>query len=134
MRQRALQIALMAVLLLTLLCGVGSLRVWFGRGVELVMRGARDPQIDRRGIFRLHITYQLPPRQTRHELRAFLLQQGWKRISFSNLDRETVMTFVRPSGYSQVREILVITMDRSHRQVDMRVGRCITIGPWVHCM
>ena len=134
MRQRALQIALMAVLLLTLLCGVGSLRVWSNQGWHLVMRGAGDPQIDRRGVFRLHITYQLPPRQTRHDLRAFLLHQGWKRISFSNLDRETVMTFVRPSGYSQVREILVITMDRSHRNVDMHVGRCVTLGTWVNCI
>jgi len=134
MRRWALQVALLAVLLLTLLCGVGSLRVWSGRGVELVMRGARDAQIDRRGVFRLHITYQLPPRQTRHDLRAFLLRQGWKRIAFSNLDRETVMTFVRSGGYSQVREILVITMDRSHRNVDMHVGRCVTIGAWVNCI
>src|SRR5512141_1309024 len=102
MRRWALQVALLSVLLLALLCGVGSLRVWSGRGVELVMLGARDAQIDRRGVFRLHITYQLPPRQTRHDLRAFLLRQGWKRIAFSNLDRETVMTFVRSGGYSQV--------------------------------
>jgi hypothetical protein len=134
MRRWALQVALLAVLALTLLCGVGSLRVWSGRGAELVMRGAHDPQIDRRGVFRLHITYQLPPRQTWHDLRAFLLRQGWKRVGFSNLDRETVMTFVRPGGYRQVREVLVITMDRPHRNVDMRVGRCVTLGTWVNCI
>jgi len=100
----------------------------------LVMHGGGDPQIDRSGVFRLHITYQLPPQQTRHDLRAFLLRQGWQRIAFSNLDRETVMTFVRSGGYRQVREILVITMDRSHRNVDMRVGRCVTLGTWVHCI
>ena len=134
MRRCVLQAAVASVLTLTLLCGVASLRVWFGRGEELVMRGARDPQIDRRGVFRLHITYQLPPQQTRHDLRAFLLRQGWKRAGFSNLDRETVMTFVRPGGYRQVREVLVITIDRSHRNVDMQVGRCVTIGAWLNCI
>jgi hypothetical protein len=134
MRRRVLQAAVVSVLALTLLCGVTSLRVWSGRGVELVMRGAHDPQIDRRGIFRLHITYQLPPQQTRHDLRAFLLRQGWKRAGSSNLDRETVMTFVRPGQYSQVRDVLVITTDRSHRNVDMHVGRCVTIGAWVNCI
>jgi hypothetical protein len=134
MPRRVLQAALASVLTLTLLCGVASLHVWFGRGVELVMRGARDPQIDRRGVFRLHITYQLPPQQTRHELRGFLLRQGWKRAGSSNLDRETVMTFIRPGGYSRVRDVLVITMDSSHRKVDMQVGRCVTIGAWVNCI
>jgi hypothetical protein len=134
MRRRVLQAALASVLTLTLLCGVASLHVWFGRGGELVMRGARDLQIDRRGIYRLHITYQLPPQQTRHDLRVFLLRQGWKRARSTNLDRETVMTFVRPGAYRQVREILVITIDHSHRNVDMQVGRCVTIGAWLNCI
>jgi len=69
----------MAVLLLTLLCGVGSFRVWSRQGWDLVMRGADNVQIDRRGAMRLQITYQLPARQTRHDLRVFLVRQGWRR-------------------------------------------------------
>jgi hypothetical protein len=134
MRPRALQAALLCVLVLTLLCGIGSLRAWSGRGGELVMRGASDVRIDRRGVARLHITYRLSPQQTRHDLRAFLVRQGWRRTRFSNVDRETVMTFVRPGWYSRVREVLVITTDRSHREVDMQFGHCIAIAAWVKCL
>jgi hypothetical protein len=134
MRRRALQVAVLAVLLLTLLCGVGSLRIWSGKGWELVMRGATNVRIDHRGATRLDITYQLPLKQTRHDLRTFLVQQGWRSARFSNMDRETVMTFVRPSWRSMLREVLVVTTDRSHRVVDMQFGRCVTIGAWVKCI
>src|SRR4051794_24404613 len=119
MRRRALQVALMAALALTLLCGVGSLRVWSGQGWDLVMRGAGNVRIERRGAMRLHLTYQLPLNQTRHDLRAFLMRQGWRSAGFSNIDRETVMTFVRPGWRDRIREVLVVTTDRSHRIVDM---------------
>ena len=134
MRRWALQVALMAVLLLILLCGVGSWRVWSGQGRDLVMRGAGNVQIDRRGAMRLHITYQLPARQTRHDLRAFLVRQGWRRAGLSNVDRETVMTFVRPNWRGRMREVLVITTDPSHRIVDMQFGHCVTIGAWATCI
>ncbi len=134
MRSRALQVALMAVLVLTLLCGVGSLHVWSGRGLNLVMRGAGDVRIDRRGVLRLDITYQLPQKQTRHDLRSFLMRQGWRRTRFSNVDRETVMTFVRPSWRGRTREVLVVTTDRSHRIVTMQFGHCVTLGAWVKCI
>jgi hypothetical protein len=133
MRRTALQAALLCVLALTLLCGVGSLRVWSGRGWQLVMRDASDVRIDRRGAASLRITYRLPPRQTRHDLRAFLVRQGWRRVGLSNVDRETVMTFVRPGWYSRVREVLVITTDRSRREVDMQFDHCIAIWAWVKC-
>ena len=134
MRRRALQVASMAVLLLTLLCGVGSFRVWSRQGWDLVMRGADNVQIDRRGALRLHITYQLPARQTRHDLRVFLVRQGWRRAGLSNVDRETVMTFVRPNWRGRMREVLVITTDQSHRIVDMQFGHCVTIGAWATCI
>ena len=134
MRRGALQVALMAVLVLTLLCGVGSLRVWSGQGWELVMRGAGNVRIDRRGAMRLHITYQLPVKQTRHDLRRFLVRQGWHAAVLSNVDRETVMTFVRPGWRGWSREVLVVTTDRSHRIVDMQFGHCITIGAWATCI
>ena len=124
----------MAVLLLTLLCGVGSLRVWSGQGRHLVMRGAGNVQIERRGAMRLHITYQLPAKQTRHDLRVFLVRQGWRRAGLSNVDRETMMTFVRPSWRGRMREVLVVTTDRSHRIVDMQFGRCVMIMSWATCI
>ena len=134
MRRRALQVALMAVLSLTLLCGVGSVRVWSGQGWNLVMRGAENVQIDRRGAMRLHIIYQLPAKQTRHDLRGFLVRQGWRKAGLSNVDRETVMTFVRPGWRGRMREVLVVTTDRSHRIVDMQFGHCISIGAWATCI
>jgi hypothetical protein len=133
MRRRALQVLLLAVLALTLLCGVGSLRVWSGQGWELVMRGASNVRIMHRGALRLDITYQLPSNQTRHELRTFLMRQGWHSAGFSNIDRETVMTFVRPGWHGRLREVLVVTTDRSHRIVDMQFGHCVTLGAWVRC-
>jgi len=129
-----LLVALMAVLVLILLCGVGSLRVWSGQGWDLVMRGANNVRIDRRGAMRLHITYQLPVNQTHHDLRMFLVRQGWRDAEFSNIDHETVMTFVRPGWRGRLREVLVITTDRSHRIVDMQFGHCITVGAWVDCI
>ena len=83
---------------------------------------------------RLHITYQLPVKQTRHDLRRFLVRQGWRNAGFSNIDRETVMTFVRPGWSARVREVLVITTDRSHRVVDMQYGHCVTMGEWLTCI
>ncbi len=76
----------MALLLLTLLCGVGSLRVWSGQGWDLVMRGASNVRINRRGAMR------------------------------------------------RMREVLVVTMDRSHRIVDIQFGHCVTVGAWVKCI
>ena len=134
MRRRALLVALIAVLALILLCGVGSLRVWSGQGWDLVMRGASNVRIDRRGAMRLHIIYQLPLSQTRHDLRAFLVRQGWRKAGLSNVDRETVMTFVRPGWRGRMREVLVVTTDRSHRIVDMQFGHCISIGAWATCI
>jgi len=122
------------MLLLTLLCGVGSLHAWSVHGWDLVMRGASNVRIDRLGALRLHISYQLPAKQTRHDLRTFLVRQGWRKAGLSNIDRETVMTFVRPGWRGQMREVLVVTTDRSHRIIDMQFGHCVTIGAWVECI
>jgi hypothetical protein len=134
MRRWALLGAVLAVLLLTLLCGVGSLRVWAGQGRDLVMRGADNVQIERRGALRLNITYQLPANQTRHDLRMFLVRQGWRKAGGSNMDREMVMTFVRPGWRDRMREVLVITTDPSHRIIAMQFGHCFTIGAWATCI
>jgi hypothetical protein len=134
MRRLALNLALGSLLMLIALCGLGSLRVWAGQGRELVMPGAGEVRIDRSGVSRLQISYHLPPRKTRDNLRLYLLQQGWRRISDSNVDRETVMTFVRPGWLRQVREILIITTDpRKPRFVNIRFGRCVRISTWLNC-
>jgi hypothetical protein len=134
MRRRVLQVALASTLALTVLCGMASLRVWFGRGVELVMSNASNVRIERGGALRLHITYQLPSTQTRHDLRTFLVRQGWRSAGSSNIDHETVMTFVRPGWRGRMREVLVVTTDRSHRLVDMQFGHCVTLAAWVNCI
>jgi hypothetical protein len=134
MRRRALQVALASVLALTLVCGVGVFRAWSGRGWELVMRDASDVRIVRRGALRLQITYRLAPKRTRLDLRAFLVRQGWRRVDFNNLERETTMTFVRPGWNRQVREVLVISIDRTRHLVDLRFGQCVSIGTWRTCI
>jgi hypothetical protein len=133
-RRRALQVGLVSVLALTLLCGVGSFRAWSGRGWDLVMRDASQVRIARRGAVRLQITYRLPPNRTRLDLRAFLVRQGWRRVEFNNLERETTMTFVRPGWNRQMREVLVITIDRSRRLVELRFGQCVSVGTWSTCI
>jgi hypothetical protein len=134
MRQRAVQVILLAVLVLTLLCGIGWLHVWSGQGLGLVMRGASNVRIEHGGAMRLHITYELPLTGNRHDLRAFLMRQGWRSAGFSNVDRETVMTFVQPGWPGRMRSVLVVTTDRSHRIVDMQFGHCVTLGTWVKCI
>ena len=135
MRRLVLKVALISLLMLSLLCGAGAMLVWSSQGQELVMQGAADVQFERRGASRLHITYRLPPQQNREDFRRFLLQQGWRRIRFSNIERETLLTFVRPVWANQIREILVITLDpHNRRQVDIQFGRCITIHAWINCV
>jgi hypothetical protein len=135
MRRLGLSVAIGSLFVLMLLCGVGSLRAWSSQGQNLVMRDASDVRIERRGAARLHITYRLPPHQTRYHLRRFLIRQGWQRARVSNIDRETSMAFVRPNWSSRVREILIVTTDpRNHQLVDMQFGRCVTIGTWVNCL
>jgi hypothetical protein len=134
MRRRAVQIALASVLMLTLLCGIGSFWAWSGRGWDLVMRDASDVRIVRRGAVRMQITYRLPPKRTRLDLRAFLVRQGWRRVELSNAERETTMTFVRPGWNRQMREVLVITIDRSRRLVELRFGQCVSVDTWSTCI
>jgi hypothetical protein len=135
MLRPVLKLTFASLIVLSLLCGAGLVRAWFGQGQELVMQGAMNVQFDRRGASRLHITYRLPPEQSLDDLRRFLLQQGWRKPRLPNMDRETLMTFVRPVWANQIREILIITIDpRNRRQVDLQFGRCVTINTWVNCL
>ena len=135
MPRPVLKLTFASLIVLSLLCGGGLVWFWLGQGQELVMQGAMDVQLDRRGASRLHITYRLPPEQSLDDLRRFLLQRGWRKPRVPNMDRETLMTFVRPVWANQIREILIITIDpHNRRQVDLQFGRCVTINAWVNCL
>jgi len=121
-----------AVALLVLLCGAAAVREWLAQGDTLVMRGARDVTIARRGLSQLHLTYRLPDGQTISDLRIFLTEQGWRRVTLSNSD-PTTLSFARRGWPTVIREILVITLDPQHREiVDLQFARCV-VSSWVRC-
>jgi hypothetical protein len=132
MRRRTLILAAGAVVLMTLLCGSVAVREWLAQGDKLVIRGARDVTIARRGLSQLHLTYRLPNGRTINDLRIFLIEQGWRRVTFSNSDR-TTLSFARRGWPAMIREILVITLDPQHREiVDLQFARCF-VSTWVKC-
>jgi hypothetical protein len=121
-----------AVVLMTLLCGSVAVRAWLAQSDKLVMRGARDVQIARRGLSQLHLTYRLPDGQTIRDLRLFFTEQGWRRVTLSNSERST-LSFVRSGWPKTIREILVITLDPQRREiVDLQFARCF-VFTWVKC-
>jgi hypothetical protein len=121
-----------AAVLMIALCGSVAIREWMVQGNQLVMRGARDVRLARRGLSQLHLTYRLPAGQTINDLRIFLIDQGWRRVRFSNSDR-TTLSFARLGWPSMIREILVITLDPQHREiVDLQFARCF-VSTWVKC-
>lgn len=134
MRRRLLVMVIGGLALMSLLCGAGALRVWSTRGHELIMPGAADARIERRGPFRLNVVYEIPRGRSIHDLSLHLTRQGWRRITFSNTER-TVLSFVRPSWPRETREILVVTLDaRNHRDVDIEFSRCFRVGSWANCL
>lgn len=134
MRRMMLAVALGGLVGMLLLCGAGTVRAWSTAGHELVMPGAGDVRIDRDGIFRLHVTYQLPKGSTLHDLAQYLTQRGWRRIRFPNADR-SIMSFARTSWATQLREIAVVTLDSSDRHLaEIRFSRCLNVRSWVNCM
>src|SRR5689334_13224131 len=110
MRRRTLVLGLGAVALMLILCSSVAVREWLAQSDRLVMRGARDVTIARRGLSQLHLTYRLPAGRTISDLRRFLIEQRWRRVRFSNSDR-TTLSFVRQGWPTVVREILVVTLD-----------------------
>jgi hypothetical protein len=134
MRRRLLIMAVSVVTLLTVLCVAGAGRAWLLRGRELVMPGATDLQIDRRGAFHLNITYRYPAGDTLHDLTQHLVRQGWRRIRFPNSERNT-LSFVRLGMAGRMREILVLTLDpNDHQLANLQFSRCVTVGSWFSCM
>ena len=121
------------MVLVVLLCGSVAVREWLAQGDKLVMRGARDVKIARRGLSQLHLTYRLPDGRTLNDLRKFLIEQGWRRVRSSNSDR-TTLSFARLGWPNMLREILVITLDPQHREiVDLQFARCF-VSTWVKCL
>lgn len=124
MRRGTLRLGIGTLLLITLLCGSVAIHGWLTQSNKLVMGGARNVQIARRGLSQLHLSYRLPDGQRIRDLRDFLTRQGWRRISLPNSERLT-LSFVRTGWPQAIREILVITLDPEHRDmVDMQFGRC----------
>jgi len=115
-----------------LLCGSAAAREWLAQSDKLVMRGAGDVQIARRGLSQMHLTYRLPAGQTIRDLRQFFIQQGWRRINLPNSERAT-LSFARSGWPTAIREILVITLDPQQREnVDLQFARCL-VFTWVKC-
>jgi hypothetical protein len=134
MRRRVLLAAAGGLLLMTLLCGVGTLRAWTAQGQHLVLPGASEVQIDRRGPFRLSIVYRLPGRKTLHDLSQHFVRQGWRRLRSPNTDRSTV-SFARSQWSGQMREILIVSVDPDDRRVaQLQFARCFRVNTWARCM
>lgn len=132
MRRRTLALGATALIVLTLMCAALTLRGWASQSSALVMGGARDVNIVQRGVSRMHLTYRLPDGQTTHNLREFLTQRGWRRISMPNSERLT-LSYVRSGWPRAIREILVVTIDPLDREVvDLQFARCV-VSRWVGC-
>ena len=134
MRRRVLASAAAGLVLVVLLCGVGTLRAWTSQGEYFVLPGASEIQIDRRGPFRMSVAYRLPSGQTLHDLSQHFVHLGWRRLRSPNIDRGTV-SFARSFWTGQVREILIISVDPSDRKLaQLQFARCFRVGAWTRCL
>lgn len=125
MRRRTLMLTLGVVTLLALGCAAGSARAWLGQGTELVLAGASDVSIMRKGLSGVHIRYRLPRGQTFNDVRRLLNVLGWRRVSGPNFDR-TTLSFARAGWPQPIREILVLAVDPAdHAVIDMDFARCL---------
>jgi hypothetical protein len=132
MRRRIVFVAIGVLFMLVLLCGTSVARAWSARGYNLVVPGASDIQIERRGLFRLHVNYRLPNNQKMHHVTEYFARQGWRRLRLTNIDPST-LSFVR--GDSQMREILIVTLGMGAvRTADIEFSRCYRFYSWVNCV
>jgi hypothetical protein len=134
MRRRVLVVAAAGLVLMVLLCGVGTLRAWSAQGQFLVLPGASEVQVDRRGPFRVSVTYRLPAGQTLHDLTQHFVHLGWRRLRSPNTDRSTA-SFARSFWIGQMREILIISVDPGDRNLaQLEFTRCFRVSVWARCM
>jgi hypothetical protein len=133
MRRRVVVAAIGILLMLVLLCGAGAARAWSTQGYNLIVPGASDIEIERHGLFRLHVTYRLPSNQKVHNVTEYFARQGWRRLRLTNVDRST-LSFVR-GGDGQIREILIVTLGMGAvRTADIEFSRCYRFYSWVNCV
>lgn len=133
MRKVALTLTLGGFCLLALLCAAGVLLAQEREGADLVLPGAADVRIDGRGTGRLHISYRFPADRQIHNLRDFLLQQGWRHVRTQSFDNAELI-FARRGLFGLTREIALVTLDPAQRAVvDIQVARCLRIASWTSC-
>ena len=133
MRRTTVMLILIGACLSTALCGAGLLVAWGNEGRDLVVPGATNVQIGGRGTARLHVTYDLPPNLRLSQVSQHFRQQGWRRITFQDIDRAGP-AFTRLLWFGVMREVVVINLRTSARQTaDISLARCLRIAGWVTC-
>lgn len=127
MRRTALQMVLGGWLLLALLAGAAIGWAWARLGADLAPPGAQQLQIERSGLLKTRLQFQLPPEQTVYDLLQFLQRQGWRRVR-SPAGEEGTLLFVRRTWSGRVRDVLLLTPDpRDRRRIEILFGRCVRV-------
>jgi hypothetical protein len=120
-------------LALVLLCGTGTLVVWSDAGRDMVLPGAEQVRIDRRGAQSVHITYMLPPNQALRDLRRHLGRQGWIQVRPRSFDR-VVLRYERSTAFGRVRDIATVAVRPGQRRLaEINVARCFQLGQRLIC-
>ena len=134
MRRLALVLTLSGAGALAVLCVAGILLAQSADGLDLVVPGATNVQIDGRGTPRLSISYDLPHNKRLYNINQHLRYQGWRRISLENYDRSS-STFVRTRFFGLVREIVMINLRTAQRRrAEIGLVRCVRVHNWVRCL
>lgn len=127
MRRTALQLVLGSWLLLALLAGAACYWAWARLGAELAPPGAQQVQIERRGLLKTRVLFQLPPNQSVYDLLQYLQRQGWRRVR-SPAGEEGTLLLVRRAWSGRVRDVLLLTPDpRDRRRIELLFGRCVRV-------
>ncbi|GEM_PF-5182786 len=121
---------------LVMVCAALVYGNWAQMGQSLVMPGADHVEFERRGLAASVIRYDLPAQTKRSQVGVYFEQQGWRRISLSELNR-TQPTFVRVTriaGPILVRDVLVAQLFSSRQQaIELQLARCVQIARWTTC-
>jgi hypothetical protein len=134
MRRVAQILTIGSCVALMLLCSSTLLGIWASQGNELVLPDANTLRVDRSGLTRQHISYQLALNQGWNRLRQQLVRHGWTRIKTPNFERSTG-TFIRQSWFGTVREVATVSVGIEKRgEVEIWVVRCFRMYRWTTCL
>jgi hypothetical protein len=137
MRRLALALVLAGLGGLTLLCGGVLLRGWVGDGIDLVLPGATNVQMNGRGTAHLSVTYDLPENTRLNSVSQHLERHGWRRLTTENYDRPgpAFVRVTRITGLGTLREVVVVQARPARRQTaEISLARCLQIAKWVTCL